>query len=162
MSEILGTVNKGLDFAENSFESKGELRKMAFDAHTADMLSDNKLSKLVRPLTHLTLLYAKVLEFIVSMFGLNLKAELSEQLSYLLGVSMIFYFGSKALERQQEKKSFAEIKMNNDRNEAILKEKKILLNQEVKDREQERKVEFKEAKVEIRNKRKPLFRRNKD
>ena len=158
--DVAETVNKSIDFADNSFESRQELRETAAEIHAADMRSDNQLSKLIRPIITLTLLGMHIIMLVVSMFGIQLNEDTFDQNALMLGAAITFYFGSKAWERVTEKKVLANIRTNQDRNKAVLEEKRIIMKQEVKDREQDRKIELKEQKMEIKNKRKPFFKRN--
>ncbi len=150
MVDITKTVTKGLELADDSFESKGELRELAMKAHTADMQSDNQLSKAVRPIIALVLLGLEVIVVISSLFGIEIPEHVTYELGAMLGAAIAFYMGSKGMENIADKKAKAEIKTKYILAEAAIEKERVMLREEVKDNKEERKAERKKN-------RKPLF-----
>tara|TARA_R110000744_G_scaffold251755_1_gene367630 strand:- start:4254 stop:4700 length:447 start_codon:yes stop_codon:yes gene_type:complete len=138
--DIADTFGKSLEFADDSFESKEEARKGARESHAADMLSDNKLSKLLRPIITLSLLGAHILSMLLSMVDIEIKETITEQNTWMLMAAISFYFGSKGMERIAEKKAITEIRVKRDMAKAAIEKEKILLSEEVKDNKAERRA----------------------
>ena len=92
MKAPLKTIEKGLDVVDKMHYSGEDEGRILGERHKTDMMSDNFLSKAVRPVIMFTLLALLV----ASVFGLEIPAKSMEILDSWGYLGITFYFGSRA------------------------------------------------------------------
>lgn len=107
-SKIIESIGKNID---RNFESEEERQQSLSDRHSVDMLSDNWLSKAVRPIITLTLLTLFIAVVITSFFGVKIPEHIGYELAAMLTAAIGFYFQSRRNEKMNAKKMDASVKI---------------------------------------------------
>jgi len=107
-AEIIESIGKNID---RNFESEEERQQSLSDRHSVDMLSDNWLSKAVRPIITLTLLTLFITVVICSLFGVKIPEHIGYELTAMLTAAIGFYFQSRRNEKMNSKKMDASVKI---------------------------------------------------
>ena len=136
IKDVTDTVDKALDFADDSFESGAERQATLTERLRIDMASDNPLAKMIRPIITLTLLALEIIVVVATLYDVEVPDHIVYELGAMLGAAIGFYFNSRRNEKITAKKA-----------EAAIEIERIKAKQEIK-----------QIKKEAR---KPLFRRNK-
>lgn len=127
IKDVVTTVGNQADkFHESSEERQKELTKRL----EIDMASDNKLSKMIRPLTLLILLFFEGLVIVLDAFDYTVPTDTKIQLGVLLAAAIGFYFDSKKSERTAQKNAEANLKIE------MMKTKAEINRQKREDRKQ--------------------------
>ena len=118
-------VEKGLETFDDAHYSRGESEADRTSRHLADMQSDNKLSKLIRPLIALIILVVWVAVHISSLFVL-VSSDSLYSVDAALMAALGFYFSSRGYEKVVAKKTAAAIQISkiNARTERKLKRRR--------------------------------------
>lgn len=111
MKDLVANIIKGADKVDDFTESAEERQATLTKRHEVDMLSDNKLSKSIRPITLIVLLGLQVVLVVLSAFGLHADPAIISQHGVLLLGAFSFYFHSKKAERVAEKNAAANVKI---------------------------------------------------
>lgn len=106
--KIIESIGKNID---RNFESEEERQQSLSDRHSVDMLSDNWLSKAVRPIITLTLLGLFIAVVITSFFGVKIPEHIGYELGAMLTAAIGFYFQSRRNEKMNSKKMDASVKI---------------------------------------------------
>lgn len=106
--KILDSISEGID---RNVESEEERQKSLTDRHSVDMLSDNWLSKAVRPIITLTLLTLFIAVVITAFFGVVIPEHIGYELTAMLTAAIGFYFQSRRNEKMNAKKMDTSIKI---------------------------------------------------
>ena len=69
------------------------------DRHHTDMLSDNALSKSIRPMIMIWAMILFSIMLLMDLFGVAISSELKSAISLILGLSVGFYFPGRTLEK---------------------------------------------------------------
>ncbi len=104
-------IEKGLDTFDDAHYSRGESEADRTSRHLADMQSDNKLSKLIRPLIALIILAVWVALHISSLF-IVVKIDSLYSVDAALMAALGFYFSSRGYEKITAKKTAAAIQIS--------------------------------------------------
>lgn len=107
-TKILDSIGENID---RNVESEEERQQSLSDRHSADMLSDNWLSKAVRPLITLTLLTLFIAVVISALFGVVIPDHIGYELTTMLTAAIGFYFSSRKHEKMNAKKMDASVKI---------------------------------------------------
>ena len=126
MKNLISQALKTAEVVDGFTESGGERQKTLSDRHTADMSSDNWLSKSIRPMTLLILLALEALVIVLEAAGFAISLDTKLQLGGLLGAAISFYFASKKSERVAAQNAKANVhiekmKVKSERKEARFK-----------------------------------------
>lgn len=111
MKNLISSVIKGTEIIDKFTESSQERQKTLSDRHSADMGSDNWLSKSIRPLVLLTLLFLQVLIVVLSAFGKHVDIAIVSQHGVLLTGAFSFYFSSRKAEKVAAQNAKANIEL---------------------------------------------------
>ena len=106
--------------------SDKERQKFLSARHSADMQSDNWLSKSIRPLSLLILLFLETLIVVLSALGYSVDTAITTQLGALLMGAFGFYVNSRRLEKVATIKASSEEKKSRMETKAMIKEKRKL------------------------------------
>lgn len=124
---ILQDLTKGAGEVDKFVETSEERQKTLTERQKIDMESDNWLSKSIRPITVLVLLFLEILIVILSAFGHKIPDEILIQHGTLLASSIGFYFYSKKSERVATRNADANAKIVKMQLEHDFKKEKIRL-----------------------------------
>ena len=96
---------------DKNFESGEERQQQLSDRHRVDMSSDNKLSKMIRPMTLIFLGLMEAVIVVAAVMGVSIDIAITSQVGLLLGSAVGFYFDSKKKERIAEKNAAANMEI---------------------------------------------------
>lgn len=144
MKNLISTVFKGAAVADKFHESGQERQATLTERHKNDMLSDNWLSKSIRPLSVLVLLSVVCIMGLGSLFGLKPDPVIMGELIALLMTAFGFYFQSRKNEKVAAENAKANIELEKIKVKASTK------------------IEKKEAKRERRNARRAERKQDKE
>lgn len=119
-------IEKGLSTFDDAVYARGEAEADRTARHLADMKSDNPLSKMIRPIMSLAILFVWIVLHISIMF-LEKDIDTTSVNAALISV-LGFYFVSRSYEKVNSRKAAADIHIN-----------KKLQRQEIKERKREMK-----------------------
>ena len=109
IKEIGEVLKTGGEIADNLTESGEERQEALSHRHEMDMINGTWLTKNVRPLTLLSLLfYWVVLIPVLASFGIEVGTSVINSVEMLSLAAFTFYFGSKGFEKVQVIKARAE------------------------------------------------------
>ena len=116
IKEIGEVLKTGGEIADNLTESSEERQEALSQRHSIDMINGTWLTKNVRPLTLLSLLfYWIILIPILSAFGVEVGSSVIGAVEMLSLTAFGFYFGSKGFEKVQVIKAKTERKRERKR-----------------------------------------------
>lgn len=115
-------LEEGSDFADDSFLSEEENQKNLSERHKTDMLSDNWLSKSIRPLSLLVLLSVVAFMGVMAAIGKDVDQVIFGEISILLMSAFGFYFKSRRQEKIATKKAIASIQIEKMKTKNVVKE----------------------------------------
>ena len=102
IKEIGEVLKTGGEIADNLTESSEERQEALSQRHSIDMINGTWLTKNVRPLTLLSLLfYWIILIPVLSAFGVEVGSSVIGAVEMLSLAAFTFYFGSKGFEKVQ-------------------------------------------------------------
>ena len=109
--KIISDVTKAVD---DNVYSRQESEKDRTDRHLADMQSDNKFAKIIRPLITCALLTVWVLAHVTALWK-DVPVEILHSADAALMTAIGFYFSSRGLEKITKRKNAAAIKLERQR-----------------------------------------------
>lgn len=111
MKDLIKNIGGLVDKADNLYQDDQERDLILNDRHKIDMQSDSKLSKMVRPLTVLVLLFLQVVIALFSMFGYHAHEIIVIEHGVLLSGALGFYFNSRKAEKTARENAQANIEI---------------------------------------------------
>ena len=110
----LDTIEKGMDLADDVHFSGEEEGTLISGRHNADMASDNWLSKSIRPMVLITLIVLFIFFSFMSANGVEISDTLLSMLRTWTEISLMFYFGSRGIEKVAKTVRQAQIQNRQD------------------------------------------------
>lgn len=142
VTNLVSGVGKAID---DNTESGEERQAQLTRRLEIDMVSDNWLSKSIRPLTLLILLLFELIIVVAGAMGNTIDAAITIQVGTLLGAAIGFYFDSKKRERIAEKNAKANMELERINRKAEAEKTKAQIKENRREARHKRRMERKEG-----------------